>query len=314
MSTGKVHIANPIYDVVFRYLMEDNRVARLVLSAILGMEVLELQFSPTEQSRKLGDSAITVIRVDFHARVRQEDGSEHVVLIELQKSKFYQQVMRFGSYLGRQYQNPQHVDASRRPLPIYPIYILAEGFTSSRVPVIRVQRGYTDASTGEALLERHPFIEALTHDATVIQAEYLAGRRQTELERFLSIFDQSSQTDARGHMLALVEEECPEAYRPVIRRLQLALANPQLEEDMTLEDEMLDEFHHKDAQLAEAIQLKEEAIQLKEEAVRRDEVERQVRDTLIRRLAAGVSAGQIAELTGLEATVVADVLGRADTV
>jgi hypothetical protein len=43
-----VRIANPIYDVVFKFLLDDEKVARLVLSALLGKEVLELQFRPTE--------------------------------------------------------------------------------------------------------------------------------------------------------------------------------------------------------------------------------------------------------------------------
>ena len=43
-----MHIANPIYDVVFKYLLDDEKVARLLLSALLGKEVLELQFRPTE--------------------------------------------------------------------------------------------------------------------------------------------------------------------------------------------------------------------------------------------------------------------------
>ena len=30
-----IHIANPIYDSVFKYLMEDERVARTILSALL---------------------------------------------------------------------------------------------------------------------------------------------------------------------------------------------------------------------------------------------------------------------------------------
>ncbi|MEZ4988613.1 MAG: hypothetical protein R2795_26935 [Saprospiraceae bacterium] len=35
-----MEIANPIYDVVFKYLMEDNRVAKLFLSAITGLEIV----------------------------------------------------------------------------------------------------------------------------------------------------------------------------------------------------------------------------------------------------------------------------------
>ena len=41
-------IANPIYDSVFKYLMEDNRVAKILLSALLQKEVTEVQMRQTE--------------------------------------------------------------------------------------------------------------------------------------------------------------------------------------------------------------------------------------------------------------------------
>ena len=300
-----IRIANPLYDVVFRYMMEDNRVAKLFLSAILGKEVEELRFNPTEYSRKLGDASITVIRMDFHAKIREAGGKQRVVLIELQKAKLYQQIMRFRNYLGKQYQNPENIDGQGNPLPIYPIYILGEAITEATIPVIRVSRGYIDAATEERIEERHPFIEALTHDATVIQAEHIKGRRRTVLEQFLSIFDQSARTDAKGHILALNEDNYPEPYRPVIRRLQKALLDPQLEEDMNIEDEVLSEFHKKDEQIAAAVQLAEEALQ-------REETERSAKNTLIRQLAAmGMAVAQIAAIAHMGEAAVQEVLDEA---
>jgi hypothetical protein len=35
-------IANPIYDVVFKYLMEDNKIAKLIISKIINDEIIEL--------------------------------------------------------------------------------------------------------------------------------------------------------------------------------------------------------------------------------------------------------------------------------
>ena len=35
-------IANPIYDVVFKFLMEDNKIAKLLISKIINEEVIEL--------------------------------------------------------------------------------------------------------------------------------------------------------------------------------------------------------------------------------------------------------------------------------
>ena len=72
-------------------------------------------------------------------------------------------VHRFRRYLGQQYQrNPQTTDSPKpAPIPIYPIYILGEPYSDNGVPVVRVKRDAYDLTTGEALPERHPFIEAL---------------------------------------------------------------------------------------------------------------------------------------------------------
>ena len=41
-------VANPIYDVVFTYLMQDQRVARLLIGRITGLAVQSLTVSPQE--------------------------------------------------------------------------------------------------------------------------------------------------------------------------------------------------------------------------------------------------------------------------
>ena len=45
------------------------------------------------------------------------------------------------------------------------------------------------------------------------------------------------------------------------RRLQKALLDPQLEEDMNIEDEVLNEFHKKDEQIAAIAHMSEAAVQ-----------------------------------------------------
>jgi hypothetical protein len=41
-------IANPLYDVVFKYMMEDNKVAKKFISVIIGEDVIELDFADRE--------------------------------------------------------------------------------------------------------------------------------------------------------------------------------------------------------------------------------------------------------------------------
>ena len=310
MGKEKVKIANPLYDVVFRYMMEDNKVAKLFLSAIIGKEIKELTFNPTEYSTKIGfENSITVIRMDFSARIQEPDGKETVVIIELQKAKYYYQIMRFRKYLGKQYQNPENVDDDDQPIPIYPIYILGEAFTEEVVPVIRVERNYIDAATGKPLAQKHPFIESLTHDATVIQIPYLRKHRRTTLERFLSIFDQTNQYDTKGHILSLDENDYPERYHPVIRRLIKALQTPKIEEEMDIEDEVIHEFNKQ----AKAIELERERADREKKRAEREkqiaEQEKQSKNRLIRKLASmQMSVKEIAATAGMEEAEVLRIL------
>ena len=87
-----VDVANPIYDVVFKYLMQNDRVARLLIGRITGLTVESLSVSPQETAiprrpdAPERDLPLTLLRMDFAARVRTADGSERQVLIEIQKA------------------------------------------------------------------------------------------------------------------------------------------------------------------------------------------------------------------------------------
>ncbi len=48
-----MRIANPIYDVVFKYLMEDRESAVLLLSEIIGEDIAELAFHPQESTAEI---------------------------------------------------------------------------------------------------------------------------------------------------------------------------------------------------------------------------------------------------------------------
>ena len=103
-----ISIANPIYDAVFKYLMEDNRVAKTVLSALLQREVAEVEMRKHEYTNGTRDK-ISMFRIDFGAKVRQDDGSLKLVLIELQKTWLETETLRFRQYLGTQYANPDNI-------------------------------------------------------------------------------------------------------------------------------------------------------------------------------------------------------------
>ncbi|MDR1268997.1 MAG: hypothetical protein LBK82_05685, partial [Planctomycetaceae bacterium] len=138
-----MHIANPIYDVVFKFMLEDEEVAKSFLSAIIEEEVLEVHFAAQEHTLRRPRNEVaakedkeeaetlflTVCRFDFSAKISTPNGEHKTVMIELQKAKFSSDIMRFRRYLGLHYQNPDNTytdgnDEYKKARQIYGIFLL----------------------------------------------------------------------------------------------------------------------------------------------------------------------------------------------
>lgn len=79
-----IYVANPLYDAVFKYMMEDERIAKTLLSALLQKTVIAVEMRRHEYPNISRDT-ISMFRVDFAATVLEDDGSKKLILIELQK-------------------------------------------------------------------------------------------------------------------------------------------------------------------------------------------------------------------------------------
>jgi len=266
MQRETTRIANPIYDGAFKYLLDDNRIARFFLSILLGEEVIELQLRPTEHCTDIERRCVTVFRIDFAAKIRSADGAEKLIIIEIQKAKYATDIMRFRKYLGQQYASDNNVredSAVPRALPILSIYLLGHKLDHLREPVIRVTREYRDMAGNRITGHREEFIESLTHDSVIVQIPLLKPSRQTDIERLLGLFDQSQTDPADAHMLSIVDEDYPEKFQPVIRRLMKAISEPAVRDTMQVEDDYLGELES----LERAIARREDIIAEKESAI-----------------------------------------------
>jgi hypothetical protein len=251
---GLTRIANPIYDGAFKYLLDDNRVARLFLSTMIGEEIVELTLRPTEHRTDVEQRNVTVFRIDFSARIALPNGGEKLVIIEIQKAKFASDIMRFRKYLGRQYlskENSYTVNGELRAMPILSIYLLGHSLEHTESPVIRVVRQYLDATGREHIARQEDFIESLTHDSIIVQIPHLKQRRQNDLESLLGIFDQSQKDPADAHTLSIREEDYPEKFHRVIRRLIKAISEPDVRETMEVEDDYLEDLEDMERLVAE---------------------------------------------------------------
>ena len=237
-------IANPIYDVVFKFLMEDNAIAKLMVSSIIGEEVVWLDPKPQEyvtEKFNVGQTTHTVYRLDFNAKIKTSDGFK-LVLIEMQKATLMIDIVRFRAYLGRQYAHVGNIhvegdgkSATTTPLQIYAIYFLGNSLQICDTPVLRVYPNVVDVATNEVVEKSSTFIESLNHKCWIVQISCLKKRRRSELETLLSVFDQSYIT-SDNHILNVREEDFPEAYRHIVRRLKMAASNQEVKESMRKED------------------------------------------------------------------------------
>ncbi len=269
---GLTRIANPIYDGAFKYLLDDNRIARLFLSTMIGEEIEELTFRPTEHRTDVEQRSVTVFRIDFSARIALPDGGNKLVIIEIQKAKFASDIMRFRKYLGRQYlskDNSYTVNGELRAMPILSIYLLGHSLEHTESPVIRVVRQYLDATGKEEIDLPEDFIESLTHDSIIVQIPHLKRRRQNDLECLLGIFDQSQKDPADAHTLSIREEDYPKKFHGVIRRLIKAISEPDVRETMEVEDDYLEDLEDMERMVAkkDAVIVEKDAVIVEKDAV-----------------------------------------------
>lgn len=269
-------IANPIYDVVFKYLMEDERVARILLSALLKKEILELEMRKQEYTA-MQQTRISLFRMDFAAKIRDSDGSEHLVLIELQKTWLATETLRFRQYLGTQYLNKENVksgDDGNYGLPIISIYILGHVLGDLKEPVVYVRRRYLDYDD-HVIDQKDQFIESLTHDSIIVQIPYLQGRTRNRLERLLNLFDQDRRRKNDDHFLEIDETQFHDRDEKLfVDRLLRAGTTPDVRRAMEVEDEILSEIEARDTTIMQkdkVIEEKEQMIEEKEQVIEQKE-------------------------------------------
>ena len=294
-----ITVANPIYDSVFKYLMEDNRVAKTVLSALMKKEVVEVEMRKHEYTNGTRDK-ISMFRIDFGAKVRQEDGSLKLVLIELQKTWLETETLRFRQYLGTQYANPDNILKDDNPngygIPMITVYLLGHRVGDIEEPVLYVRHKSYDYDGKEVTKGMpDPFVESLVHDSIIVQIPYLHGRVNNRLVEVLSVFDQTNK-DGKNRQVLKIDDSVYDGdteMQHILHRLLAAASDSKLRQDMNVEDEYFSAIEtrdtaimkrdqriaEQDAQLEEqSAQLEEQSAQLEEQSAQLEEQSAQLEE------------------------------------
>ena len=124
-----------------------------------------------------------------------------------------------------------------------------------------------------------PFVSSLTHDSVIVQIPLLRGQVNTRLDRVLSIFDQSQKSNDDQHTLVIDEERYTDDpdMRHILHRLLAAASEPQMRQDMNVEDEYFSIIEKRDTEiLMRDRQLAEQKTILAEQKTKIDEQKTQL--------------------------------------
>ena len=245
-------VCNPIYDTVFKYLVEDERVAKVLLGGILNKKIEHVEIKGHECEYH-SENTLKFLRFDFAGTIENPDGTKETVTIELQKASEPEEVMRFRSYFGLQMASKAnadsitkyHRDKDKTPYTvlkarhIYGIFILGhplgKGF---EYPLIKGNTVFYDEDNNVLNFETQcEFLKGMTYDLYIIQIPFLPERPKKPLEKMFRAFDQRYKVANDSKYLELTEDEDEDSgYNVIFRRLLYAASDEQLRGNLDLED------------------------------------------------------------------------------
>ena len=257
-------LANPIYDSAFKYMMQNERAAKVLISNLLEKDVDELHLL-TNDTPIIEREELRILRLDFSAKIRdRETGVSEVVTIELQKAFLDSEVMRFRNYLARQYADMKNTDKQIRdtirknketgkyehvttedvvPLHIIAIYFLGNGFEDILGKENPIIYNYAhpvgiDKKPIPAILDTL-FFRALTHDSIIIRINCLKQNAKTKVEQMLEVFVQDNVSSSTNQVLEINNLDAKsEEFRELARPLIYAASDSDVRKKMDMEDEI----------------------------------------------------------------------------
>ena len=282
-------ILNPIYDSVFKYLMEDLEIAKGFISTIIEAEITVLYPAPQEATAitlMLKHNQLPLHRMDYVAIIKIGENQFEKVVIEVQKSPFTPEIDRFRDYVAEKYSKKSTYKIDKKQveehLPIKTIYLL-DKILNEKLPAVLHRKGdYFDVLYKTKFEgEKDNYVELLNHDSWFIQIAKLPTDLQCDLATILMVFAPWMRVPKKEIFID-VDENLLSKKHALLQRILLRLENAThnqkllltLDTERQIEDEI--DKYLKDA--GEERKLKEEAQLREEEERRQKEEERRLKE------------------------------------
>jgi len=331
MSKSEEHfkILNPLYNVVFKYLMTDEEVAKEVLEILTGYKILELHLDETELIPPENSEKVHLFHSDFKVTIEIVPQQTETVIISIQKANQMTDIFQFKQHIINSFQykqerkniNPKtgEIENVNHPIKLIPILILNFEIEYEHQDLVIRNRPLNEAFFFEKSYQNDIFFtQHLAYEMQIIQLPYFKNIQPKHFENelfkqnlytFLKLFTQSHYLPENRHKLLILRDEFSEIqFQPIIQRLQYALEEfPRFEQEMYLEDEALEEWQkHKNtiAFLQTQIEEKQNEINEKAELIENQNEQLEQQKEMLRQYARmldqmGKNTEEIQQLTNL---------------
>ena len=259
-------ILNPLYDWAFKYLLDNNELAKKFISAILKQNITHLETRNIELPLlKEGNPFYT--RFDFKAII-ETNGKTEEALIELQKYRNPDPIKRFRTYLGESYMKEEtYKDArgnsKKTALPLIPVYILGYCPVEFKVPYIIARNKIHDGVDETELAIESKIINLLTHSSFFLTATPPEGYkwRGSRQEAIIRLFRQKLKKEESNTMYDLEEEPKDELAKEIAAYLNRGTQDEEIVKQLQAEEEYYESMSDLEFALEESKKREEEARQ-----------------------------------------------------
>ncbi|MCX8481323.1 MAG: hypothetical protein ORN58_05320, partial [Sediminibacterium sp.] len=246
--SSKIIISNPIYDEVFRYLMDDLESAKIIISTLINQTILNLKplsndlvHLNNQKSTKDNNNSIELMRLDYSAEILNNDNTKELVTIELQKAKLRTDEIRFRKYIAENLKKteeiitdvldpntklPRVIEKTYRFIPIFILNFEIEKEICDLI--IQTDRNIHGVFTGKQLQGQNEFLNNLMYNLIVVQIPYINKIKECDLQndkhklalyKLFQLFNQANPADIENHSLYINEDEIPVEYARIVHRL-----------------------------------------------------------------------------------------------
>jgi hypothetical protein len=271
-------------------MMDNEKIAKIVLSIILDCKVKTLYSKPQETPIKY-DNDIRMSRYDFKAVISTGVNEFSTVLIEIQKYKSGNPINRFRNYLADNYKKKEAIvnlngETKNSSLPIITIYILGYDLPEFNCRAIRVDNKPYDIIGSKELSVESEFVNLLTHKSFILITADKEGVeiKNTRLEKFLNLFIQKIKGEEKNTIIEVDKNQYKDKeLLNLVKYLNQAIQDEDILRGIDAEDDLLKDIYNLEEEMHAAKTIAIKQTKLAQDQQLKAEKERQRADKEMQR-------------------------------